>query len=144
MSIKLIQNENEEGDYLPPKDGTFKILFIILVTALLDGIQFLLWAIYIPKFQNVSPSLFSRLNGISFNFAEIYYVSVLRLSIYKHHKFSLIIFGICLIITLIFEFLFQEIDIFLSYDEFIKALAFIILTHIFAPLVDLLEKYLFE
>ena len=54
------------------------------------------------------------------------------------------IFGVCTIITLIFEFLFQEIDIFLSYTEFIEALAFIILTHIFAPLVDSLEKYLFE
>ena len=144
MSIKLIQNENEEGDYLPPKDGTFKILFIILVTALLDGIQFLLWAIYIPKFQNISPSLPSRLFGISCIFAGIYYIYILRLSIYKHHKFSLIIFGVCTIITLIFEFLLQEIDIFLTYAEFIEALAFIILTHIFAPLVDSLEKYLFE
>ena len=80
MSIKLIQNENEEGYYLPPKDGTFKVLFIILVTALLDGIQFLLWAIYIPKFQNISPSLPSRLCGISCIFAGIYYIYILRLS----------------------------------------------------------------
>ena len=101
MSIKLIQNENEEGDYLSPKDGTFKVLFIILVTALLDGIQFLLWAIYIPKFQNFSGSLELRLGGILTILTAILCYYLLKFPIYKHQIFSIIlvslISGSCLI-----------------------------------------------
>ena len=47
-------------------------------------------------------------------------------------------------IIFISEFFFQKTDIFLSYSDFLKALGLILSKHIFAPIVDLLEKYLFE
>ena len=52
--------------------------------------------------------------------------------------------SICLVITFITEFFFLERDIFLSYIDFSKALFLILIKHIFGPIADLIEKYLFE
>ena len=141
MSIKLIKTEM--SDFLP-LDGNFKMIFIIFATAFLDGTQFLIWAIYIPQFTKLSITFISRLSGISTISAALYYVYVLRLPIQKHHKFSLLIIGICIVIVIIFEFIYQEIDTSFGYNDFIVVIIYILITHIFAPLVDLLEKYLFE
>ena len=142
MSINLINTDLSE---IPsPPDGSFKILFLIFATTFLDGTQFLIWAIYIPKFTKLSITFISRLSGISTISAALYYVYVLRLPIQKHHKFSLLIIGICIVIVIIFEFIYQEIDTSFGYNDFIVVIIYILITHIFAPLVDLLEKYLFE
>ena len=142
MSIKLIQDKGKKA--LAPADNYFKIAFLIFVTGYIDLAQFLYWAINIPKFQNISPTLTSRLIGLSTIAVALYYIYVLKLSIYEHHKFSLILMGICVAITFITEFFFQKTDIFLSYVDFFYALILIISKHIFAPIIDLLEKYLFE
>ena len=140
--IKLIQNKGKNG--LAPADNYFKIAFIIFVTSYIDLAQFLYWAINIPKFPNISTTLTFRLIGFSTIAVAIYYIYILKLPIYKHHKFSLIVIGICLAITLVSEYFFQQYDIFLSRVKFCKALGFILFKHICAPIVDLLEKYLFE
>ena len=142
MSIKLIQDKAKNG--LAPADNYFKIAFLIFVTTFIDLAQYIYWAVTIPKFQNISTTLTQRTIGLSTIAVAIYYIYLLKLSIYKHHIFSLIVIGICLVIILGSEFLFQKYDIFLSIGEFFTALALIIFKHICAPLVDLLEKYLFE
>ena len=142
MSIKLIQDKAKNG--LAPADNYFKIAFLIFVTTFIDLAQYIYWAVTIPKFQNISTTLTQRSIGLSTIAVAIYYIYLLKLSIYKHHIFSLIVIGICLVIILGSEFLFQKYDIFLSIGEFFTALALIIFKHICAPLVDLLEKYLFE
>ena len=142
MSIKLIQDNAKNA--LAPADNYFKIAFLIIVTSYIDLAQFLYWAINIPKFKNLSITLTSRLIGLSTIAVALYYIYVLKLSIHKHHKFSLIVMGICITIIFISEFFFQKTDIFLSYSDFFKALGLILSKHIFAPIVDLLEKYLFE
>ena len=142
MSIKLIQDKAKNG--LAPAANYLKIAFLIFVTTFIDLAQYIYWAITIPKFQNISTTLTQRSIGLSTIAVAIYYIYLLKLSIYKHHIFSLIVIGICLVIILGSEFLFQKYDIFLSIGEFFTALALIIFKHICAPLVDLLEKYLFE
>ena len=142
MSIKLIQDKAKSG--LTPADNYLKIAFLIFVTTFIDLAQFIYWAITIPKFQNVSTTLTQRSIGLSTIAVAMYYIYLLKLSIYKHQIFSLIVIGICLVIILGSEFLFQKYDIFLSIGEFFIALGLIIFKHICAPLVDLLEKYLFE
>ena len=141
MSIKLIQDKAKNG--FKQADNYFKIVFLIFITAYIDFAQFLYRGIVIPKL-NISTTLIFRLNGLSTIAVAIYYIYILKSSIQKHHKFSLIIIGICLAITLGTEFLFQKIDIFLSIGEFFSALCIILFKHMFAPIVDLLEKYLFE
>ena len=142
MSIKLIKNKGKNG--LAPADNYFKIAFFIIVAGYIDLAQFLYWAINIPKFQNISTTLTNRLIGISTIAVALYYIYVLKLTIYKHHKFSLIVIGICLAITFGTEFIFQKNDIFLYKIDFFKALILILSKHIFAPIIDLLEKYIFE
>ena len=63
MSINLIQDKAKNA--LAPSDNYFKVAFLIVVAACVDLDQFLYWAINIPKFQNVSKSLTSRLSGLS-------------------------------------------------------------------------------
>ena len=45
---------------------------------------------------------------------------------------------------IITEFIFQKINIFLSYGKFVGALFIIFLIHFFNSLLDSIEKYLFE
>ena len=68
----------------------------------------------------------------------------MRLEIYRHQKFSLIIITICLIIVIVTEFFFQEINIFLTYTDFIMALIITFLCEVLGALIDAIEKYLFE
>ena len=142
MSIKLIQDKAESA--LAPRDNYFKIAFLIFVTAYIDLAQFLYWAINIPKFVNVSKTLISRLSCLSTIAVAIFYICVLKTSIYKHQKFSLIVMGICFLITFGTEYLFHKKDIFLSYGGLSVALILVLFKHILAPIIDLLEKYLFE
>ena len=142
MSIKLIQDKAENA--LAPADNYFKIAFLIFVTAYIDLAQFLYWAINIPKFVNVSKTLISRLSCLSTIAVAIFYICVLKTSIYKHQKFSLIVMGICFLITFGTEYLFHKTDIFLSYGGLSIALILVLFKHILAPIIDLLEKYLFE
>ena len=116
MSIKLIQDKAKSG--LTPADNYLKIAFLIFVTTFIDLAQFIYWAITIPKFQNVSTTLTQRSIGLSTIAVAMYYIYLLKLSIYKHQIFSLIVIGICLVIILGSEFLFQKYDIFLSIGEF--------------------------
>jgi hypothetical protein len=68
----------------------------------------------------------------------------MKFDIFKHQKFSLIIIIATLVIIIVTEFIFQKIDIFLSYSGFFYALFIIFLIHIFTSLNDIIEKYLFE
>ena len=56
----------------------------------------------------------------------------------------MIIIGICLIIIIVTEFFFQEINIFLTYSDFINALLLNFICQIFGALIDAIEKYLYE
>ena len=92
----------------------------------------------------ISGSLCSRLSGILLISAALYYIYDLKFNILRHQIFSLIVIGACLVIVIITEFIFQEINIFLPYGHFFLALVIIVLTHFFNSLLDLIEKYLFE
>ena len=142
FSIELIQNK-QEG--LVRRIDSDKIIFLLIFfSSFFDWIQFLLWTVSVPRFKKVSNSLLSRLNGFKPIFCAINYYYVLKLPLFKHHFFSLKIIFICSIIVLISEFFFQEVNIFLTYWDFILVLAFIFLSHVLSCLVDLVEKYLFE
>ena len=93
---------------MAPADNYLKIAFLIFVTTFIDLAQFIYWAITIPKFQNVSTTLTQRSIGLSTITVAIYYIYLLKLSIYKHQIFSLIVIGICLLIIFGSEFLFQK------------------------------------
>ena len=58
MSIKLIKTEVTDDDYFSPLDSRTKIIFLILLISLFDAVEFILVNIYLPRFVNLSTSLY--------------------------------------------------------------------------------------
>ena len=104
----------------------------------------MIWTAVVPKFLNISGSIVSRLSGILTISDALFYYYILRLAIFKHQFFSLIIIGVCLTIVIITEFIFQEINIFLTYGDFIIVLMLTFFCEVLAAILDAIEKYLFE
>ena len=127
-----------------PVDSDYKIIFLVLVCAISAFIHYMTKVSIVGKFIKVSSTLQQRLGAVMTILSAIYYVHVLKLRIFKHQVFSLIVMGICIIIILILEFVFQEINIFLSYGEFCFALFINFILLFFNTMVDIVEKYLYE
>lgn len=125
-------------------DSDRKIKILIASAAYFDWIQFIIWLVTVPKYKYVSNSIVSRLSGILAISSAFFYSYVIKIKIFKHHKFSLAIIGICTIIVIITEFFFQEINIFFSYWNFIMVLLLSILSQVLNAFLDSIEKYLFE
>ena len=144
MSIVLRQASNN----ITPPDHIIKIYALIFISSIFDFVEFTLSVFYLPKFYKLSISLESRLSGILTISSALFFYYVLKFQIYSHQFFSLLIIGICLIIVIISEFLFQnfsdKINIFLPTTYFILALVTIFFIHFFNSLLDSIEKYLFE
>jgi len=101
-------------------------------------------SLYTPKFLYISGSLESRLGGFLTVFDALFYYYVLKLPIARHQYFSLIIIGICLILVIITEFIFQKFNIFLTYGLFALVFLLTFVVQFCSAMVDSIEKYLFE
>ena len=125
-------------------DSDRKIKILIAFVAYFDWIQFIIYLVTVPKYKYVSNSIVSRLSGILAISSAFFYSYVIKIKIFKHHKFSLAIIGICTIIVIITEFFFQEINIFFSYWNFVMVFLLSILSQVLNAFLDSIEKYLFE
>ena len=144
MSIKLIKTEENDTDYFIPVDNKIKIIFLIFIASFLDWIIFFIDEGVIGKIKRLSFSISMRLYGFATIFASFTYIYTLKLPLYKHHKLSLFVIGICLIVIIVSEYFFQVRDITLSYINFTYALLLIIVSQLFVAIQDSIEKYLFE
>ena len=144
MSIKLIRSEENDIDYFVPIDNKKKILFLIFIAAFLDIVIFYIDIGVLSKFKVLSASISMRLYGFATIAAFFTYVYTLKLPIYRHHKLSLLIIGICLIVIIITEYFFQKMDTTMDYKKFTVVLVIIIISQIFVSTQDSIEKYLFE
>ena len=136
-NLVLIKTEQ----HLKRIDGIPKIIFILFCCAILDFIQFILGIN--PQFSNIS-SVSSRMGGFLTIFDALFYYFILRLPIFRHQFFCLIIMGICLVLVIIFEFIFQEFNIFLTPGQLSLSLLLSLFGQLFSALIDSNEKYLFE
>jgi len=137
-SIILIRNKENLAI-----DSKTKIIFLVFIAGFFDFVQFMI-SLYTPQFLYISGSLISRLAGFLTVFNALFYYYVLKLPIFKHQYISLIIIGICLILVIITEFIFQEINIFLSYGQFSMVFLLNFLLQFCNSMLDSVEKYLFE
>ena len=137
-SITLIMNKGSLA-----KDSKTKIIFLVFVAGFFDFVQFMI-SLYTPKFLYISGSLESRLGGFLTVFDALFYYYVLKLHIARHQYFSLIIIGICLILVIITEFIFQKFNIFLTYGLFALVFLLTFVVQFCSAMVDSIEKYLFE
>lgn len=129
--------------FLKQKDGPIKIIFLIFICAFDDFLQFFLY-FHLSKFINISTTLGPRLYAIYTIIIALLYYYTLKFPLYRHHFFSLFMIGICLILVITFEFIFQEINIFLSYVEFLLALFIVFMIILCKVTLVLTEKYLYE
>ena len=141
MSIRLIDNSNK---ILKRRDKYYKIILLILFNVFFDFVEFVLSIEVLPKFINSSSSMEHRLAGILIILQALFYRYILSLPILRHQFFSLIIITISLVLTIITEFIFQDINIFLTYINFLFLFCVIFLIQLFNSLLDVVDKYLFE
>ena len=139
--LKKLQYIYSERTYAKKLD--MKAIFVIITSAFSDFAQFSV-SLQFPKIMLMSGSLEQRLRG---NFTinnALFYSYVLRLPLFKHQKFSLIIIGIFYITIIITEFIFQEFNIFLTYGQFILALLYMLFIQFGNALIESIEKHLYE
>ena len=141
MSIRLIDNSKK---LLKRRDKLYKIILLILFNVFFDFVEFVLSIEVLPKFINSSSSMENRLAGILIILQALFYRYILSLPILRHQFFSLIIITISLVLTIITEFIFQDINIFLTYINFLFLFCVIFLIQLFNSLLDVVDKYLFE
>ena len=120
-----------------------KTIFLILFLPVFDFVQFLL-SIENYKFTTLSVSIGKRFGGSFTIYTALFYYYLLKEPLFKHQIFSLIIIGICLLIIIITEIIFQEINIFLTYFQFFSALIITLLIQLFYAIIQTNEKYLYE
>ena len=125
-------------------DSITKIVFLIFISTFFDFFEFILSTYYITKIQKISESLHIRLGAFLIVASSLICRFSLKLSIFKHQIFSLSITGICLLILIISEFLFQKFDIFLTISNLIIAIIFSILSHLSIAFNNTIEKYLID
>jgi len=140
MSIVLIQSPNN----ISSPDKTVKIYLLIFFASFFDFVEFTLSVSYLTNFKKISGSLESRLSGILTISSALFFYYILKLPIYRHQFLSVLIIGICLVLIIGTEFIFQGVNYFFDYGKFVGALAIIFLIHFYNSLIDSIEKYLFE
>ena len=139
MSIQLITN-----DKIQTFDGKCKIYFLMIIAAFFDFAGYLTYLGLTPELNFCSKSLEKRIRGILIIIDSLFFRYILKFQIFKHQRLSLLIILICLIITIIIEFIFQDFNIFMYCGNFTLLLLKLIIYIFFDSLVDLVEKYLFE
>ena len=144
IGIELIQNEQE----LNPVDNEFKIYSLIIFASYFEFVGSISRRYLIPKIydsyqdKDHIENIDYRVRSIEICFASFLCYFTLRNRIYKHHKFSLIIIGICLIIVFV-----TEIIVFLKRFENFRIFYFItiiLISSICRAFLDTTEKYLME
>ena len=139
MNLELIKTESR----LRTIDSVGKIIFIIFTAASFDFVEFMV-GFKTPKVINISISIQDRLRGFMTIINALFYYYILLLPIFRHQFISLIIIGICLLIVIITEYIFQEINVFISYSRLTYVFAVSLLGNFFRAELDSNEKYNFE
>ena len=123
-------------------DGKFKIYLLIFFAAYFDFLAYDITSFYVPKFAAISPTADLRLYSITTISSSLIFVYALKLKTGKHQFYSLLIISICLIITLIVEFIYQRQ--LTTFGNLFFAYALTILSLIMVTFTDTIEKYLTE
>ena len=135
--LELIHNET----LIEAKDGKFKILLLIFFAAYLDFVEFIIEELTIPYISgNISPTIDSRLGCLSTISSSLVCTYALRFKVGKHHKISLFILGLCLVLTIILELIFNWNDI--TLNRFILAHFLVCIFLINVTFTDCIERYL--
>jgi len=133
--VELITNEQE----INKLDNDYKIILLIILSAFFD-VNGILRRKYMTTFETLFQveHIEIRIRSREVIISSLLYYLTLKKQLYKHHKFTLIIIFICLIVNIILEF-FRS-----NYKTVIMHLILMNCISIFRVFVDIIEKYLFE
>ena len=123
-------------------DGNFKIILLIFFSAFYDFFEFILVTFFIPNIASLSPTADLRLTSITTISSSLMMTFALKLKIGKHQFYSLLIIGICLVITIIVEMIYQNQVA--SFGNLFFAYMLTILSAASITFTDIIEKYLTE
>lgn len=136
MGLRLIQAPSE----LASPDKKTKIYLLIFMSSFFDFNVFLLETYYLPLYNYyISQSFNIRLRSILTLCSALLCYCLLKIPIYKHQIFTLIIIFTCLIIIIASDFYFQE-----NYFLTNLAIIFNFVSYFFNSCLDVTEKYLLE
>ena len=143
LIIYLYQTNIVEYQKMTYHDTKFKVYILIFIATYFDFIEFILTSYYFPKFENISKSLDLRLGSALTLSSFLFSYWILKMQVFKHHKFSIIIISICSLMIIIAE---------ISFNIFYKAIntmnfliiLLIIISLSFIGLQNIIEKYLLE
>ena len=136
FQIEFIVNEIE----LKQKDKNYKIILLLFFASFFDFIEFIILIFYFSKYEDVPSTKDSRLGCFSIISSSLICTYALRFKLGKHHKFSMIMLGICLILTISLELIYNLPNI--SIVKFIFAYFLIIFFHTNISFTDCIERYL--
>ena len=125
-------------------DNNCKIYFLLIMSSFFDFIEMYISCFYIPRLSYLSKSLENRLCGSQIIFNSLIYHYLLKFSLLKHHKFSLIVVGVCLGIIILTEGIFEREKIELSLFKYFILIGLSLLEMAFKSLRDSIDKYLME
>ena len=126
------------------KQNKFKIFSLLFMAAFLDFVEFNISSFYVANYMGISYSFNLRLFTFLVICNALSYRCILKFPIHKHQKFALVIIFACFIITIISEYFFQPINIYITYGGFITVICFIFLQYICTSTLDISDKYLME
>ena len=136
--IKLIGTKLE---YQIP-DKILKIFILIFFAAYFEFFGFLsrkFFVIYDLNDENFD-EFNAKFRGLEILSSSILCYFTLRIQIYKHHIFSLIIVIFCLLTNLVLEYM-KKIN---TFSEYLIKLLFVLISSLSRTFLDTIEKYLFE
>ena len=125
-------------------DSKTKIYFLLVMSGFFDFIEFIILIFYISKLSYVSISLEERMCGILIIIGALMYCYLLHFPLYRHHIFSLVIMGICLVMIIMTEIFIQKEKIYKLFSDFILLIGLILLEMFFLCILDSIDKYLME
>lgn len=121
-------------------DSQLTIYLYIILIAFFDFIEFIIKTSNLLKNLGVSDSLDTRLRSIVTISSALFCYYLLKIPIYKHHKLSLLIITICLVIIIILEYIYLNDNS----VKLTKGFFLIFPDHIFNSFKDIIEKYILE
>ena len=104
FGIQLIHTEFK----MKQKDKCYKIILLIFFAAFFDFNEFIIIYFYLSKFEKVPSTQDSRLGCFSIISSSFILTFALKFGLGRHHKLSLITLGICLILTILLELLYES------------------------------------
>ena len=125
------------------EDGKLKIAYLLVHATLLKFFHYAL-IFQNDKFITLSRSVQQIFIEVFLIYLAVFYSYLLKLPLFKHQIFSLIFFGICALIAIITELIFQQFNTFLSYGQFIIILIALFFITLILSFGETIEKYLME